>query len=390
MFIIQIFGFKQFRDLFVIKIFNNFLQLDKIGLIMNKLKLLLIIISFSCSGSKENPNVIFFSETDLPDAITLKGIKYDFSQLINPRTILFKEGYLIVGESKTVTDNKIHIIDIEEKKYIFNKGKDGLGPGEITMVATIEDRGQEGEFWTYDFEQTIFSRFDLYNENQLAEEQLNKHESSFFITDMCWASDSSLLANRVEGWTKYYEISISGETLKQFGSWKDMVDYREYPKGIKKDELESNVVSSIHQGNIRGNPAKEFFIKAGVQVDYIDIVNLKEQEIKTLIGPSNKIQDMTIGYSVGYQMPGMKEDIQVYRDSYAGKDSFFALFLNKPYKLMSEPNNLNRIFEFDYTGKILAQYQLDYPLLEFTVDENGRRFFGITYDAEPNIVEFKF
>jgi hypothetical protein len=44
----------------------------------------------------------------------------------------------------------------------------------------------------------------------------------------------------------------------------------------------------------------------------------------------------------------------------------------------------------DYKGNILSQYQVDFPLLSFTVDEKNKIIYAVTLDEEPNIVEFNY
>jgi hypothetical protein len=51
---------------------------------------------------------------------------------------------------------------------------------------------------------------------------------------------------------------------------------------------------------------------------------------------------------------------------------------------------LNRIFEFDYEGNILNQYQLDFPIYGFAVDEENRGIYAVTLDEEPNLVRFDY
>ena len=72
-----------------------------------------------------------------------------------------------------------------------------------------------------------------------------------------------------------------------------------------------------------------------------------------------------------------------------GGDLIYALYIGKDYKFISDFNNLNRIFVFDYKGNIVNQYTLDYPLASFTVDEENGIIYGLTIDQNPNVVAFK-
>jgi hypothetical protein len=350
---------------------------------------LLAVLLFSCKN-EPGSDFIVFTEDDLPAPIFLKGKKYNFEEIINPRYIFLKEGHLIVTERKNEYDNKIHIIDIANETYKSSKGIHGLGPGEITLAYKIEDRGEVGKFWTFDMEQIKFSKFDLYDTRKLAEEQTGREmKTGVFSTDLSWTSDTTLLSTLVDGWTKYFEFTTSGDTLRHFGTWKDMVTGKEYPKGIKKEELDANVIGSIFQGDIKGNPSKTYFILAGSIVDFIEIIHLESETIKTIYGPVNEIPNFEISYSMGYQMASVdRTSPSHYIDVYPGENSFFLLYSGKNWQKFSDTDNLNRIFEMDYEGNILNQYQVDFPLLSITVDEKNKKIYALTVDEEPNVVAF--
>ena len=226
---------------------------------------------------------------------------------------------------------------------------------------------------------------------KLAEEQVKSPETAYYLTYTTWTSDTTLLGNTVHGWDKYIHITIEGDTLALFGNWKDMIKNKELPNGYKEDELDANLVSNIFQGSLKGSPDKTHFIKSGISADYIDIINLENYSIKTVYGPTQEIPEFKIGYWDGYQMPDLGENSTTrYADLYAGKDSFFVLFRGKPYRELSSPDNLNRIFEFDYKGNILNHYQLDYPVFGFAVDEENKAIYAVTVDREPNLVRFDY
>jgi hypothetical protein len=49
-----------------------------------------------------------------------------------------------------------------------------------------------------------------------------------------------------------------------------------------------------------------------------------------------------------------------------------------------------RVLVFSYEGGVKQAFDLDHALLSFTVDEENRKFYGITYDSDPNVVVFDF
>jgi hypothetical protein len=349
-----------------------------------------IIFMFACTSKTIDGN-IYFTEKDLPPVIALAGEKYNIPEILNPRGLMIKDGLAVVFERKNNSDDKFHIIDLDSRMHVASKGVDGLGPGEITVISQIEDTGEPNKVWTYDPQTRIFSKFDLRDTSKLAEEQVKSPETAYFLTYATWTSDTTLLGNTVHGWDKYIHITIEGDTLALFGNWKDMIKNKELPNGYKEDELDAYLVSNIFQGTLKGSPDKKYFIKSGMYVDYIDIVNLENYSIKTIYGPRQEIPEFTIGYWDGFQMPNFGNNLtERYLDFYPGENSFFALFFGKPYKELGSPENLNRIFEFDYSGNILNHYQLDYPVYGIKVDEKNRAIYAVTVDREPNLVRFDY
>ncbi len=343
------------------------------------------------ASEESSNNTIYFTEKDLPEPINLKGEKYNIPEIINPRGIFLKDGLAVVFERKNVNNEKFHVIDLVSGRYLHSKGIDGMGPGEVSVITQIEDAGEKDKVWVFDPELRIFSKFDLRNTSKLAESQMKSPETAFFLTNASWTSENTLLGNSVDGWTKYLHLTMDGDSLALFGNWKDMINGKEFPGGLKPEEMNANLVSNIFQGPMKGSPDKKHYVKAGISIDYIDIINLEDQSILTVYGPRQEIPYFKIGYSLGYQMPDFgANSTERYLDVYPGKDSFFVLFFGKPYKELGSSDSLNRIFEFDYDGKILNQYQLDYPIYGIAVDEENRSIYGVTVDREPNLVRFDY
>ncbi|WP_026956352.1 BF3164 family lipoprotein [Algoriphagus vanfongensis] len=359
--------------------------------ISSTLPLLLALTFWACSDSDPSDGAIYFTEEDLPAPIQLRGVKYDIPEILNPRGLMLKDQYAVVFERKNEYDNKFHIIDLESGSYLRSKGIHGMGPGETTTITQIEDAGEKNKVWAYNPEVRKFSKYDLLDTNRLAEDEFRSPETEFFITSATWAQDQTLLANLVDGWTKYLHLTTSGDTLATFGNWKDMIEGKELPNGYKQEDLDANLVSTIFQGTLKSDPTKSHFVFAGKVADFIEIIDLKNESSKLIYGPTHTIPYFKISYSIGYQMADFgRESTSRYMDVSPVKDSFFALFYGKTYRELSDSENLNRIFEFDYEGNLLNQYQLDYPVYGIEVDEKNRAIYAVTVDREPNLVRFDY
>lgn len=361
-------------------------EINSQEMMRNKLILLagFLALGFACSPTpdeNEIEEIVVFDEKDLPDPIALVGKKYNFPNITNPRNILCLGDYLVVSERSN--RDLLHILDIKSEKYIRSTGKNGLGPGEATLVWKLEPASEKDSFWCYDLEQTFFSKYSV-NEgtSKLAESQLRLGEIFHYVADLTWASDTSLLVTMVDGNDKYFEVSLQGDTLAAYGTWDSMIDRKDIPY---------NVISSIHQGRLKASPNKRKFIAAGSRRDFIDVLDKASGKILSIRGPVDEVPEFDVDYSRGYPMAAMnmKTLTVKYLDSYAGKERIYGLHLGKSFRNISDPDKLNRMFVFDYQGKIVNQYSLDYPLTGFTVDEDNGIIYGLTVDAEPNVVAFK-
>lgn len=353
--------------------------------------ILILLLSACQTEVSTSEDSIYFTEEDLPQPIKLVGEKYSISEIINPRGIIVKDGLAVVFERKNKYDDKLHVIDLESRSYLRSKGIHGLGPGETTTITQIEFAEEKNRVWAYDPEVRKFSKYDLMDTIKLAEEEFRSPETEFFITSATLAKENTLLANLVDGWTKYLHLTTSGDTLATFGNWKDMIAGRELPNGYKEEDLDANLVSTIFQGTIKGDPSRKYFVNAGKKADFIEIIDFEKKESKLIYGPNHELPEFKISYSVGYQMADFgRNSTSRYMDVYPGESSFFVLYSGKSFREISETDNLNRIFEFDYKGNILNQYQLDYPLFGFAVDEENKAIYGVTVDREPNLVRFDY
>lgn len=80
-----------------------------------------------------------------------------------------------------------------------------------------------------------------------------------------------------------------------------------------------------------------------------------------------------------------------YMDIMAGDEYIYALYFGKSADLYYQNGELSKeIFVFDYDGKLLKTYTLDYSLVSLAVDEENMRFFGISSHEDPNVVIFEY
>ncbi|MCH7414305.1 TolB-like 6-bladed beta-propeller domain-containing protein [Belliella sp. R4-6] len=309
----------------------------------------------------------------MPSEQHLQGNKLNLERLGDARRIFFKEGKLVVAEKSNTY--QLHIFAEPDFNKVSAKGYNGYGPGELTNVWKMEDRGEPGKFWAYDLEQKSYYRFDLNDTNILADKEYSRLEPFFFVSEMAWASDSSIWARMVDKDDQYFELALSGDTIAKWGKWQDYADRPDTP---------SSVLASLHSGKMHVNLDKRIGVIAGVSRDYIEIVNLNTLEKIQLFGPENAYPEYEVSYSTGYPMPIRSSNNKTYYfDNFPGEEYIYLSYFGEQGNKRSDINP--KLILLNYHGEIKKVFQLDKPIVSMAIDEENNRVFGLSYEKEPGV-----
>ncbi|MBS4071818.1 MAG: hypothetical protein KGZ90_10850 [Algoriphagus sp.] len=342
-----------------------------------------IAISFlvGCSSGKTEES-IYFKESDLPIEVLLKAEKLKLNGLQNPRQIHVNEQFIVVSQPNQ--DLMLNVYDKKGHLLINQLGKNGVGPGEISYVRTIESLDDPYDIWVYDSQYKSYHVYDLRDTTTaISKKSFNRNESFFYIGEMALLSDSSVWAIMMDKETQYFILGFENDTLASFGNWLTYDSRKDIP---------ASTISSMHQGRMGVNRKGRYGVRAGLFRDYIDIVDLSEGKVTTLFGPSNHMTPYTVEYSQGYPMPKIdeKEARAHYYNVFAGEKSMFLLYYGGAINELGNSDRKMRIFEIDYSGKILSNFVLDQNIQSFSIDESEKKIYGVSMDSEPNIITFNY
>lgn len=189
------------------------------------------------------------------------------------------------------------------------------------------------------------------------------------------------MTTRTNGEEKFVEYNTDGKVVNAYGTWRGM---------IGNDDTPASIISSLHQGTLSSSPDHSVFLMTCIQRDLIELFDRKTQKIISIRGPENKTPNFSIDYTPGYPMPVVDKNRQLYYTSgFFGKDYIYVLYCGKFTSELMKSGDYNRkIFVFDLSGNVKAMFELDHSLYNFTVDEQDKKIYGVTYDQDPNIVEF--
>ncbi len=311
-----------------------------------------------------------FDRPGIPTVSSLRGEKHVFEDIIMPGSLLFKQNKLVISD-KSENGYLTHIIDTDSWKYLNPMGVIGYGPGETPSVWTMESGLDPDYFWTYGLSAKTLSQYPLKETpEKLSVRQIKQNEDFFLAMGLTWSSDSTLMTYLVRGEDKFVEFTIDGTRLNGYGKWENTIP----------GNYSSEIIASLHQGKLMGNPKTNKFLKACILRDRLELFDKKSGVIISIDGPLNHIPQFKVVGTPGNQSPIVQSDQPLaYMDAFLGDELVFGLYSGKTdQEIMEIGRGETEIFVFDQKGEVLALFNLDTPISAFTVDEANKRIFGIT------------
>lgn len=354
--------------------------MPKVEYVLLSFILLLAIWSTSCN-QKGGPDyrIVSFSDFDILATHELRGRKHSYKELVFPVNLLLVDSLLVISERES--SRLIHVIDPYQGRYLKSIGRFGDGLGESGSIAYFLPGKTPKVFWTYNAERKEISCYNLSDSSGLPLQQIRQGGDFLLAVEVAWASDSTVLTTLADGDEKFIEFSIKGKRLRSWGSWRTMINQSDVP---------ASVISSVHQGTLRASLNGNFFLLACRNRDLIEVLDRASGTITSIRGPDNNMPKFKIDYSAGYPMPVLERNRRLYyHDGFFGSEYIYVLYSGNYTTDIRERSDYNRvIYVFNYKGAVVARFLMDYSVYNVVVDEESGKIFGLTFDAEPNLVEF--
>lgn len=338
--------------------------------------LLLILSCSSDSISGKGAGEKSFKRKDINEVFDLKGEKWNFDKILMPKNITHTKDYLAISDRGT--DPAIHILQKSNYKYMYSKGKKGLGPGEILDAWDFKRSTNENEIQVQSLQDKKLAFYNLQNDKELADSVLNVGQINTEIVYFELAQGNSIIAKPRTLKEKFIEFSREdGSIQNSWSTWENMVNVPETP---------NSVIASIFQGQIRTDKNRRYFGYGAIYSDFIEILDTKNGELIKIIGPDNIEHEFTVTSSLGYPMHKPSENsLTGYIDLYFGEKHIYGLYSG----LSTWQGYAKEIYVFDYKGNPLKQFNLDYPTYRFSIDENEGKLYTTTVgEANPGLVVY--
>lgn len=334
----------------------------------------------SCMDKKINE---FDFESNGKPVFNLSSTKYELDTIYSPKKIEVKGQKLIIIEDKyaPLEHPIIHILDKNNLKHLFSKGKNGYGPNEITDAHLYDPGFNDSTFWINSTISKRLAKYSLNNDNLLSETEFRQPQSMFVAYNVQMITDSSFMCLSANDKNKLVEYDINGKRIKGYGTWEPISD---------RPNLSNFQYSGINTGWLKTDKEHRYYVKACLYRDKIEIFDYQTKEFIEIIGPRMEIPPFQIAGRDEAAPAIYPQDTKYgYRDISFGKDNIYFLYSGYNYQeYMTNSTLAKTIYVLTKTGDVIAKINLDTSLRAFAVDENSNKIFGVTTDENPGIAVF--
>lgn len=355
----------------------------------NSIKFLAFLIFLGCKEKNENPFEKSFTLDSFPVQKKLESKKFTFDEILTTTLITLKNDKLIISENYregSGSDRKLlHIIQKDSMRYLYPKGKQGYGPGEIISIRSFDQGWNDSTIWAYDLNEKKFHEYSLEDTLTTSIQTFKQSEQSFFAISWNWLTKSTFVGRVMNDSHAFAIFDTANVMQRKLDPWSEEKEV---------DEATGYILGDIHQGQTVYNRDKNLLVHTQINSDIVEIIPVDSPSEKiTISGPISeplKYEIRGSGRNIGAVIS--MENTWAYTNVFLGKESIFLVYLGytRAGSIGKNSKMSNEIFELDYDGNPLAYYQLDRQIYSIAVDEEERKIYAVTYDEDPGIAVFEY
>ncbi len=343
--------------------------------------LLVSLLCFSCNTAKNKGEALSFPTVNDYQTLAFE-IQNDDHILGFPSDMIFMDSALIIYSHKP--HNCITVYDLKNNE-VLETGRKGKGPGELLTPMGIIRSNLNGKFFEiYDFSKKALFLFHtdscrIHHESTMPEEyrvkNLTTYQCAFF-------NEQSHITNGL--FDDHYQFQITdtlGNVKTQFG------DYNFNPD----DKNGAMNKSLAYQGpfSLCGNKMAWACSSSMILQTYRLSNDYTVTKVGSLLGSLPKYVPDNRGR--GHSSALSADNIKGYLDMATTNERIYLLYSGKKYKKedMSDAVKSNIIHVYDWQANPVEKIIIDKEIVNFAIDEAGRKIYGITHNPEPQIVYFQ-
>lgn len=338
--------------------------------------LILSVYLVSCTQNKgEVKDAVLFTYKDFAPSIKLKGEILPTENLWKPIRIYYTDSVLATVDMSR--DYFVQIYNKENLNLIAENVPRGIGPNERLNCWTLQINSDY--IWTFDIQtqkMTAYSKDSfLSNTNVLPDKTVTIDDAPVGMVSLsnktfvasCLADDKSLLS------------------LYDYNGKRNNALKPPYPQ-FKIENVSNIREKRLFENRIQYNEENNKIVVFYVYTDIIEIYDENLNLLSRIQGPDHFTPELGIRDNFIHTIKGQTKF--AYSLGCLTSTEIWALYYGvSPEKEMELPT---QIFVFDYNGKPLRSYNLEYPISTFCIDDNNNILYGLSEISETCIVKFKY
>ena len=344
---------------------------------MRKKHFLIILTLLVGCTQNEIEDAVHISLNDFGNPIEMKGEVLPAENLWKPMKVFFSDSVLIVIDI-SYGDHFVLIYD-RELNQIAEQVPKGLGPNESIVCWNIQII--ENDIWVFDSDKRqmmIYPKDDF-----LTKSHIIPHSTVTFsenLLEMVTISNQNFVG----------QSFTSAENGLSFWDPTGIINknkYATYPKlstGGSKNNIE---MLSLFQNNIYYSEKQKKIVALYKYTDLLEIYDDSLNLLARIYGP-----DLFLPVLNPNATPN-RETKAAYDYGFLTSDEIWVLYWGDFYSNTVKPPRViypHKMFVFDFSGKPLRAYNLEYPLHFFCIDEENRIIYGLSEIDGYCIVKYRY
>lgn len=342
-----------------------------------------ITVIFTCllvsclDGQKYIKDSVLYSYNDFGNTVNLKGEILPIEDIWKPTRIFCQDSFLILTEP---TDKYlIHIFNKEHGSKVANNIPNGIGPNERLNSWSLQLDNEN--IWSFDMMTGTMTSYPI---------------PEFFTNSDVLPSKTVQFKNGTTGIIHSSNNQFIATTLSDVNSLltvynaEGMMDSTiriTYPK-VNNLIIPTNLAKRFFENRIYYNKESNKIVLFYVYTDLIEVYDTQLTLLVRIQGPDKFIPELDVR-----EIDGKKHVHSIsnktkfaYLSGWLTENEIWTLY----YGISPEPGKelQDRIFVYDYAGKPLRMYNLDFPISTFCVDREGF-IYGLSEQPEPCVIRFK-
>ena len=318
-----------------------------------------------------------YSYKDFGDPVNLKGEVLPIEDIWKPSRIFCQDSFIILTEP--TNEYLIHVFDKEQGFKVANNIPNGVGPNERLNSWSLQVDSES--IWSFDMMTGTMTSYpipDFFIKSGVLPNRAVQLENG--VTGVIYSSNKQFVANilpDVKSLLTVYDFEgIVDSTIR--------VPYPEVNNLVVPTEL----AKRFYENRIYYNEASNKIVLFYVYTDLIEVYDAQLNLLARAHGPDRFIPELDMR-----EIDGRKHVHTIsnktkfaYLSGWLTENEIWTLY----YGISPEPGKelQDRIFVYDYTGKPLRTYNLEFPISTFCVDEEGV-IFGLSEQPEPCVIKFR-